>query len=273
MAATTHLMRLCAGGFSALILSGALGLAAPPAEAATLTFSDADVTITSTPAGNVLDFDFAIGIGIALAPGDTVSNPFTTEVDYNVSGSLDPGNPSGFPAFGLLSEHIVPPGQQLSGAMFYGNGGSLDFIIAAGADLSDGLQVSELDLLSQPLGYSDPISPVPGQALNDDNAVLVLDAREVGTGRYHPPLLILKNDGTGFIMNSNNTGVNGQTGRDIVATDGLDYGLEYITTFTYDPAALTLVSAPVNADVPLPPAGGLLLAGLAGLWVLRRRGL
>ena len=77
--------------------------------------------------------------------------------------------------------------------------------------------------------------------------------------------MIFRADGTGQILNSNNTGVNGQTGRDIVG-DGLTFGNEYITNFTYDPTQLTIVSAPV----PLPGAIVLMLSGLIGLGVLSK---
>lgn len=241
-----------------LLLAAAL---AQPAFSSVITFDSGDVSITGTPVGNVQNWDFSIDISAPLVFG-TNANPGINEVDYLVRGSLDSGNPSGFPAFILHSEDINGGSPPISGAQFYGNGASLDFIISPGADLSDGLQVGELELLPDQ-GYPSPVA--------DDNAVFVLNAREDGTGRYHPPLVIFRNDGTGQIMNSNNTGVNGQTGRDIVAQDGLFFGNEYITNFTFNPGLLTLISAPVDIESPVPLPGGvaLLLAGLLGLSAAR----
>ena len=219
--------------------------------ASVISFSSSDVVITDTPVGNVQFWEFEIDLAGSPVLGVN-ANPAINEVDYAVSGSLDAGNPSGFGSFNLLSEHINAPSlTPLTGAQYYGNGGSLDFIVNAGANLLDGLQVSELDLLPSQ-GY-----PLP---VDDSNAVFVLNAREDGTGRYHPPIVILRNDGTGQIMNSNNTGVNGQTNRDIVADDGLTYGNEYITNFTFN-ANLFTVAAPV----PIPGAFVLYACGLFGM--------
>ncbi|MBT8149429.1 MAG: hypothetical protein KJO24_05825, partial [Gammaproteobacteria bacterium] len=156
--------------------------------ASVISFSSGDVVITGTPEGNVLFWEFEIDLASSPSVGAN-ANPAINAVDYAVSGSLDSGNPSGFSAFNLLSEHINAPGlTPLTGAQYYGNGGSLDFIVNAGANLLDGLQVSELDLLPSQ-GYPAPV--------DDANAVFVLNTREDGTGRYHPPIVILRNDGTG----------------------------------------------------------------------------
>lgn len=236
------------------------------AEAATFTLSSDDVSIASgnagTPTGNVRDFDFVIEITDPLAAGSTVSDPTISTVDYEVSGPLDAGNPSGFPAFDL---NRPEPGKTLTGAEFYLNGASLDFRISAGADLSDGVQVDELTMLGG-FGYPAPVDAT--------GAVFILDAREVGTGRYHPPVVILRADGTGQILNSNNTGDNPQDAYGVEQIEGtligLDYGKEYITDFTFDPSTLTILSGPFTA-IPL-PAGWLLLATALGLGaVLRRR--
>ncbi len=203
----------------------------------TFSLSSDDVTIpdglAGTEEGTVRDFAFDIGLVPGLSSGQSVSDPEISIVDYEVAGSLEAGNPSGFDSFFLRSEDINRGTGDLTGAQFYGNGASLQFDIAADADLSDGLQVSELE----PLAGLDFPAPVDAE-----DAVFVLNAREDGTGRYHPPVVILRGDGTGQLLNSNNTGVNGQTGRDIV-TDGLDFGNEYVTNFTFDPVALTIIEA------------------------------
>lgn len=227
-------------------VSLASDIAPAPAESVALSLSNDDVTIAAgnagTPRGDVREFSLTLELATALAPGAILTDPNLGPVNYQVRGTLDAGNPSEFGSFNLLAGAINPDGAPLSEAQFYGNGGALRFEIDGDADLSDGLQASEL----VPLGGLDLPAPV-----DTDGAVFLLDAREDGTGRYHPPLLILRADGTGQVLNSNNTGVNGQTGRDIVAEDGLDYGLEYVTEFTFDPAALTLVAPPIPAAPPL----------------------
>ncbi len=126
----------------------------------------------------------------------------------------------------------------ISGADFYAQGSSLNFEIAASADLSNGLQVSEL------VG-SDPI--------------FVFNGREVDTGRYHPALFQLNSDGTGSIRNSNNMGGNtpNPSSGELV---NVDFGEEYITDLTFDPGQLTLAAA-----VPVPAAIWLFGSGLLGL--------
>lgn len=228
-----------------------------------ISFNSSDVVIGGTPVGNVQFWEFDIDLSAPLILGAN-ANPGINTVDYQVSGSLDSGNPSGFPAFILRSEDINPGNAPVTGTQFYNNGALIDFIISAGADLSDGLQVSELDLLPDQ-GYPAPV--------DDNGAVFVLNAREDGTGRYHPPIVIFRNDGTGQILNSNNTGVNGQTGRDIVAQDGLFFGNEYITDFSFDANLLTLIDAPIDVASPVPVPGSLLLllSGLLGIVVARKK--
>ncbi len=237
-----------------IFLSLLLLVVGASAHASFISFSSTDVSITGTPEGNVQFWEFEIDVIGSPVLGSN-SNPVISTVDYRVNGSLDAGNPSGFPAFDLRSEDING-GSVLTGAQFYGNGGSVDFFVNASANLLDGVQLSELDLLG-PQAFPSPVDA--------SNAIFILNAREDGTGRYHPPLVIFRADGTGQILNSNNTGVNGQTGRDIVG-DGLTFGNEYITNFTYDPTQLTIVSAPV----PLPGAIVLMLSGLIGLGVLSK---
>jgi hypothetical protein len=118
----------------------------------------------------------------------------------------------------------------------------LSFEIAAGADLTDGLQVGELA---------------------GANPVFLFNGREVGTGRYHPALVQLNNDGTGSIRNSNNMGgVNPGSGEIVDVSEGE----EYITNLAFDADQLTLAAA-----VP-EPSSFLLLCGISlAAFALRRR--
>ncbi|MFT5488752.1 MAG: hypothetical protein ACI9MU_003680, partial [Alphaproteobacteria bacterium] len=126
---------------------------------------------------------------------------------------------------------------------FYSQGSALSFGVSALADLSDGLQVSEL------VGV-DP--------------VFLFNGREVGTGRYHPALFQLNADGTGSIRNSDNFGGTNPSSGMVV---DVEFGEEYITELTFDASRLTLATA-----VPEPSAGlPLLLLGFLGIYTLRRQ--
>ena len=115
---------------------------------------------------NVTTFGFSIDIAAPLTAGTTYSKADVNSVDYNLFGSL--GNtPSGFPAFNLV--------WSITGFDFDAQGSSLSVEVAVGANLTDGLQVSDL--------------------VGD----FIFDGREVGTGRYHPALVELHSDGTGRI--------------------------------------------------------------------------
>lgn len=93
---------------------------------------------------------------------------------------------------------------------------SLTFEVDAAADLSDGIQVSEL------VGAG---------------TVFEFNGREVDTGRYHPAIVQLNADGTGIIQNSNNMGgINPGSGEVV----DVDFGEEYITELTFNPSTLTL---------------------------------
>jgi len=204
------------------------------AQAAVITFSDVD--FGKTPIfSHVQTFSFTIDIDAPLAAG-VFNNPSLNSVEYNVSGALASGTPSGFPAFNLV--------RAITGADFYAQGSSLSFEIAAGADLSNGLQMSEL------------VGSGP---------VFVFNGREVDTGRYHPALFQLNSDGTGSIRNSNNMGENTpnpSTGELV----NVDFGDEYITNLTFDPNQLT-----ISAAVPVPAALWLFGSGLLGLVGMARR--
>ncbi len=186
---------------------------------------------------NVVQFDFVLDIAGPLATG-VYNNPTINFVDYEVNGSLA-ATPSGFPAFALKRPEN---GGTLTGAEFYAQGSSLNFEIAASANLSDGLQVNEL------VG-SDP--------------VFVFNGREIDTGRYHPALFELNADGTGRIQNSNNQSVvpNPANGQMV----NVDFGDEYITDLTFNPSQLTLA-----APVPLPPALVLLVSCCVFLFSRRK---
>lgn len=176
-----------------------------------------------------------------LRPGVSYSDPTLNSVDYNVFGTLEPGTPSGFRAFNL--ERPLQ-GEVLTGAEFYAQGSSLSFAVSPAADLSDGLQVSELS-------GSDP--------------VFVFDGREVDTGRYHPALLELNIGGTGSIRNSNNMGgVNPGSGEVV----DVDVGEEYVTQLSFNPATLTIATV----TIPEPGHFGVCsLACLAMMTIMRRR--
>lgn len=205
-------------------------LAAGPAAAFTLAFSAADFGLNPTHS-NVVNFTFAIEVAGPLAPG-VYSDPVLVGVDYQVNGSLAAGTPSGFPAFFLV--------RNIGGAEFYAQGSSLDFEISALADLSDGLQVSEL---------------VGGAG------VFVFDGHETDTGRYHPALFELNSDGTGLLRNADNMGgINPSSMQEV----NVQIGDEYVTELSFDPNALTLV-------VPEAGAATLLVFALAAIARSRRR--
>jgi len=227
-----------------------------PAHAFLISFSNADFGTTTT-FSNVTTFSFSIEIGDLLQTG-AYSNPINTGIDYSVSGSLESNTPSTFSAFAL---HRPEPGAPaIPGSVFYGQGSSLQFEIAADADLTDGVQITDLaeladfalpSLLTEP----DPLlSAVTGSS---SNPVFVFNGREIqditGFSRFHPTLLVLYSDGTGSLRNSNNI-VNKNDYTEI------EFGSEYITNLTFDPAITTLI-----APVPIPAAVWLFGSGLLGL--------
>ncbi|MGR8949056.1 MAG: hypothetical protein ACU84Q_13495 [Gammaproteobacteria bacterium] len=138
---------------------------------------------TSSVYNDVANFNFEITIAGTLSPGVAYVNPPLRNVSYTVVGVLASPTPSGFPGFNLVRNDIV-------GADFYNLSpeSGLSFTILAGADLSDGLQLSELS------GATD---------------VLYFNAREFNQapGRYHPPILRLNSDGTGSIANADNASI------------------------------------------------------------------
>lgn len=196
-------------------------------------FSDADFGIVPE-FGTVNSFEFAIDVADPLVAGGVYSNPVLDGVSYSVFGLLEDGVPSGFPAFNLVRE--------IGGQEFFDQGSSLNFTVDAAADLSDGLQISEL--------------------VADANGLLFeFNGRELNTGRFHPPLLQLFSSGFGAIQNSDNLGgVNPLSGTVV----DVGFGAEYVNGLTFD-SSVTLVSA-----IPEPSSIGFLF-GLASVGLLKRR--
>jgi hypothetical protein len=210
----------------AAVLAGLLSCAAGlSAWADTISFTHEDFTLTPV-FNNVTSFSFSIDVAGTLAPGAYV-NPTLNGVQYAVVGVLTDDTPSGFPGFNLQ--------RTIGGAEFYAQGSSLEFVIAAGANLADGVQITEF-------------------------VSFTFNGREVDTGRYHPALLAFSQDGSGSIRNSNNFGGINVTTNQLV---DVDFGEEYIVDLAFVP---TLVPVPV-------PAVGWVLWPMLGLlgWMRRRR--
>jgi hypothetical protein len=100
------LVGLCLGSFFQPVVT----------QAAVITFSAVDFGKTPT-FNNVLTFSFMIDVDGPLAAGVVFNNPSLNSVEYNVSGQLPSGTPSGFPAFSLV--------RTISGADFYAQGARL----------------------------------------------------------------------------------------------------------------------------------------------------
>ncbi len=223
------------------ILAGVFALSVGSAQAAVFEVSLADFNL-SPVLNNITQFTVKVDIATPLVAGQAYKAGGTTSVNmsinsmsYKIGGTLNDPTPSGFSAF-LLERDIT------SNAEFVNQGSLFEFGISAAADLTDGLQVSEFQYFG-------------------------LDAREFGTGRYHPFALGLSADGTGVLQNSaNNGGVNPGSGQVVQ----VNYGDEYMIDLTLDPN-LTLFSASSLVAVPLPSSVFLLGAGVLGLMGLRRR--
>ena len=205
----------------------------PTAPADLIQFEASDFGLNTT-FNEVTIFDFNIDLNETIVAGSTYNNPAVNTIDYQVRGSLPMPTPSGFSAFNLV--------RNIVGSEFYTQGSSMSFSVDAAANLSDGLQISELS-------GADP--------------VFVFNGREVGTGRYHPALVELNANGTGSIRNSNNMGgINPATNMEV----DVEFGEEYITEFTFDPAAFTLI-----ATIPEPSSFALFASAGIGLMAFARR--
>lgn len=162
---------------------------------------------------DVREFQFSLDFDGDLSAGVYNTEAQLNSVSYQVSGSLVDGTPSGFPAFALSRPE--PMASPLSASVFFTQGSSYEFEISTTAELNDGLQADEL---------------IP----NEDGVIFTFNGRELNTGRFHPALFVLRDDGTGSIRNSNNM-PNPET--------TVDFGEEYITNFTFDIGNLTLTES------------------------------
>jgi len=200
---------------------------------------DQDDFVVTNIFSDVDNFAFDIRFSAPLTSGSFV-NPDITTVTYSVSGTLVPGTPSGFPAFALE--------RTMTGDEFYAQGSSISFEIAAGALLSDGVQIDEL----------------VGNGL-----VFTFNGKEIDNGRFHPTLFELNSDGTGMMQNSDN----------IIVLDPLQqvaFGSEYINTLAFDPGNTTIMRGVTVTNRPAGGSGGgalsfLALAALFSLVAVRRR--
>jgi hypothetical protein len=228
-----------------------LGLAAGPASAFVLQLSDGtfgpDGLVPTF--GDVRELELEIDLVDPLTPGLEVGNDLVVEVRYLVAGSLslDPPTPSGFPAFRLdrrsTGEGAIPVLSWIE------QGSTVAFTVDPSAELGDGLQLDEL---------------VPGP----DGLLFALDAREferLDVARFHPPQILLFEDGTGLLRNSNNS--SGSTDTTNPGTGGpvdVDFGEEYVTELVFDPSEITLV-------VPEPATGMAMGVALVASGLLARR--
>ena len=167
--------------------------------------------VVDTVFSEVASFEFTIDVDGPLEAG-LYENPPLVSVVYAVTGTLEPGTPSEFPAFELR--------RTITGEDFYAQGSSIRFDIADTADLSDGAQLDEL------VGTE---------------VVFTFNGREIDNERFHPALLELRADGTGRIQNSNNTPT-------LEPLLEVDFGVEYITDLTFAPGAITFAQEPVSLE-------------------------
>ncbi|MEM9646573.1 MAG: PEP-CTERM sorting domain-containing protein, partial [Planctomycetota bacterium] len=190
-----------------------------------------EVAISSVR-NQITQFEFEITVNETLLAGESYQNPILGSVDYRVFGILPDPTPSGFPSFQLV--------RSISGNDFYSLSpdASLRFSVSAAADLSDGLQVSEL---------------------SGSGTVFEFNARELNQapGRYHPPILTLDSDGTGRLVNANNASTFPNPPPPIGSGQlvNVSIGDEYDVSLNFEPS-LSVAAVPEPGTVLL-LAGGL----------------
>jgi len=227
------------------------------ASSLSVNFSQSDFTSVTPSFSGVTTFDMSMLISGATSPGQSFSDPALLDIHYSVSGILDPTTPSGFPGFIFRLDHIYPSAPPISGSQFYAlnntlaMGDTIRFDISSTADLSDGLQLSELNTL--PASYG-------------TNVIFHFNGQENGLngnpGRYHPYHLQLFSDGTGLLQNSNNSGGVNPSTNEVV---DVNFGEEYVTNLVFDPNTFPL------GTIPEPTSGSLLLFSFLGLVMYRKR--
>jgi PEP-CTERM motif len=212
-----------------------------------LKLKSSDFGITST-FNNISLFDFEVTVAGTLSAGGVYNNPTLVGVNYRVNGVLTSPTPSGFPAFGLV--------RSIGGAGFYGLSpdASLQFSVNAMANLSDGLQLSELA---------------------GSGTILTLNARELNQnpGRYHPPILTLNSNGTGRLVNANNMSTFPNPPPPIGSgmLVNVAIGQEYDVALSFNPS-LTLVTVPEPSSLGMMLLGLLVTGSAVGLRQQRENG-
>ncbi|MDB4766616.1 hypothetical protein OAG71_02895 [bacterium] len=210
----------------------------------TLQINSSDFGITSV-FNDITSFNFEIELTDNVVAGETYDNPDINQVAYQVLGSLPQPTPSGFPAFTLTRSY--------SGTEFYNQSpeSGLMFSVDANANLSDGLQYSEL----------------VGTGAAD---ILIFNARELNQdpGRYHPPELVLRADGTGQLQNAANASTFSNPpppmGSGMLIPDDFAAGDEYIVDLSFAPSATLAATA-------VPSPSSLCLLSLMSIGVASRR--